>query len=165
MAAGQRVARWLSHTRFVPTPLYRLMLAAAMISSLLQLAYGAPAAVAETSRSELFDWAMVGVQLAAAITAVIGLYLVEGNTPTPWSDRPPTTEGPDIDPEKLHRSLTVELLGLIGLQTCVAIQLFSYFASAGRVPSALSVWMMAMFWAWSFFRDRDILRALRKLTR
>ncbi|AYP70006.1 hypothetical protein I5G62_gp20 [Mycobacterium phage CRB2] len=168
MAMRVRVGAWLAHTRFVPTPLYRLILVAACISSLLQLIYGAPASVSSVSRSEAFDWAFVALQLAAAITALVGLYLVEGESPPPWTTSGPAiyaADRPEIDPEKLHRSLTVELLGLIGLQTVMAVQLAASAFDVGRMPSALSTWMMTVFWVWSFFRDRDILRALGKLTK
>ncbi|URC18122.1 membrane protein [Mycobacterium phage Zenteno07] len=164
MVIRARVSAWLSHTRFVPTPLYRLVLVAATVSAVLQLVYGAPTTVSQTSDSLVFDWAFVGVQLVGAVLALTGLYLVEGETPPPWvSARDPRARA--IDPEKLHRSLTIELLGLIFLQTCMAVQIVSTIAYYGRPPAALSTWVVIVFWAWSFFRDRDILRALRKLTR
>ncbi|QGH75267.1 membrane protein [Mycobacterium phage Quesadilla] len=168
MASRLRVGRWLAHTRFVPTPLYRLILVAAVISSVLQLVFGAPVSVSAVARSESFSWAFVALQLAGAVLALIGLYLVEGESPPPW-----TTTGPDIaaaerakiNPEKLHRSLSIELLGLIFLQTVIAVQLAASAFDQGRIPSSLAIWVLAVFWGWSFFRDRDILRAMRKLTR
>ena len=168
MATTGRVGRWLAHTRFVPTPLYRLILVAATASSVLQLVYGAPAAVTAVVKSEAFSWAFVGLQLVGAILALIGLYLVEGETPPPWTTDGPTLyedHRPEIDPEKLHRSLTIELLGLIFLQTVIAVQLTASTFDAHRIPSSLALWMVAVFWVWSFFRDRDILRAMRKLTK
>ncbi|AGT12918.1 hypothetical protein KAYACHO_14 [Mycobacterium phage KayaCho] len=162
-----RVGRWLAHTRFVPTPLYRLVLIAAGISAVLQLINGAPASVTATADTGWFDWAFVGFQLIGAVCALWGLYLVEGDTPTPWAAWAATVTGevPEIDPEKLQRSLTLELVGLIALQTCMAIQIVSTVAYYGRVPSALWTWMGIVFWLWSFFRDRDIIRAIRRLTR
>lgn len=157
------VGRWLAHTRFVPTPLYRLILMAAVVSAVLQLGYGAPDSVSQTSQSSLFDWAFVGFQLVGAVSALCGLYLVEGELPAPWVVA--SGEHPAIDPSKLQRSLTLELFGLILLQTVMAVQIVASTAYAGRIPSALSTWMVMVFWAWSFFRDRDIIRALRRLTR
>ena len=152
----------MAHTRFVPTPLYRLVLMAATVSAMLQLVYGAPESVSVTSQASWFDWLFVGSQLVGALCALSGLYLVEGDNP--WLLR--VGEEPhELDPEKLQRSLTLELFGLIALQTCVAIQIVSTTAFYGRVPSGLATWMMIVFWVWSFFRDRDIIRAIRKLTR
>ena len=164
MALTARVGRWLAHTRFVPTPLYRLILIAGVISSGLQLIYGAPATVASVSDSVAFNWAFVAVQLVGAVLALTGLYLVGSETPLPWRLGDPWT-APDINPEKLHRSLSIELLGLIFLQTVIAVQLAASALDQGRIPSSLAIWALAVFWSWSFFRDRDILRALRKLTR
>ena len=163
MNLGNRIGRWLSHTRFVPTPLYRLVLIAAGISAILQLAFGAPESVTATAQACWFDWMFVVFQLIGAVCAITGLYLVEGENPVPWAVSP--AHPPDIDPERLHRSLTLELLGLIFLQTCMAIQIVSTINYNGRPPSALSTWIAIVFWAWSFFRDRDIIRALKKLTR
>ncbi|QHB37754.1 hypothetical protein I5G63_gp013 [Mycobacterium phage Imvubu] len=163
MAVTSRVGRWLAHTRFVPTPLYRLVLLAAGVSAVLQLVYGAPESVTATSQAGWFDWLFVGFQLVGAVCAIWGLYLVEGENAPPWVESPgdPHT----IDPEKLQRSLTLELFGLILLQTCMAIQIVATIAYNGRVPSALSTWVVIVFWLWSFFRDRDIIRAVRRLTR
>lgn len=163
MGIGNRISRWLSHTRFVPTPLYRLVLIAATISALLQLVYGAPESVSSTAQAGWFDWSFVAFQLVGALCALGGLYLVEGESPPPWSGTPEIPR--DINPERLHLSLSLELLGLIALQTCMAIQIVSTINYNGRVPSALATWIAIVFWLWSFFRDRDILRALRKLTR
>ena len=166
MVLRARVAGWLAHTRFVPTPLYRLILIAAVISSVLQLVYGAPVSVQNTSDASWFDWAFVIVQLVGAVLALTGLYLVEGETPPPWISVADVVRGrAEINPEKLHRSLSIELLGLIFLQTVIAVQLAASSFDQGRPPSSLAIWALAVFWAWSFFRDRDILRALRKLTK
>lgn len=159
MALTTRVGRWLAHTRFVPTPLYRLLLGAAVVSAVLQVLFGAPQSVTSTSQAGWFDWMFVVFQLIGAVCAIWGLYLVEGETP--WSL---TTVPHEIDPEKLQRSLTLELFGLILLQTCMAIQIVATIAYNGRIPSALSTWAVIVFWAWSFFRGRDIIRAIRKLT-
>lgn len=164
MDLSNRVGRWLSHTRFVPTPVYRLVLIAAGISAVLQLGYGAPISVTATSDTGWFDWTFVGFQLLGAVLALWGLYLVEGETPPPWVDGTDAAHR-EIDPERLQRSLTMELLGLIFLQTCMAIQIVATVAYNGRVPSALWTWMGIVFWLWSFFRDRDIIRAIRRLTR
>lgn len=163
MVVTRRVTRWLSHTRFVPTPIYRLILLAAGISASLQLVYGAPDSVTATSGSSLFDWLFVGFQLVGAVSAIWGLYLVEGENAPPWAESP--GDHHTMDPSKLQRSLTLELFGLILLQTVIAIQIVASSAYAGRIPSALATWMMIVFWLWSFFRDRDIIRALRRLTR
>ncbi|QHB37323.1 hypothetical protein I5G58_gp021 [Mycobacterium phage BirdsNest] len=166
MAVSRRVGSWLAHTRFVPTPLYRLILTAGVISSLLQFIYGAPVSVAAVSDSAAFNWAFVVVQFVGAVLALTGLYLVEGETPPPWVSVADVARGrAEINPEKLHRSLSIELLGLIFIQTVIAVQLAASTLDQGRIPSSLAIWALAVFWAWSFIRDRDILRALRKLTR
>jgi hypothetical protein len=169
MALGKVVGRWLSHTRFVPTPLYRLMLIAAMISGVLQLVYGAPAAVTDAAgNANWFDWTFVLIQLGAAVLTFWGLYLVEGENAPPWVSQTSPIMEPDprtLDPGKLHRSLTMELIGLFGLQTAMALQIVSQMISLGRVPSSMTVWMGIVFWTWAWFRVRDIVRAVRKLTR
>ena len=165
MAIRIRVGRWLSHTRFVPTPLYRLALVAAVISGLLQLVYGAPAAVSAQAQAGWFDWTFVGLQLVGAICALWGLYLVEGEQ-FPWAAASANPSAPhELDPEKLQRSLTLELFGLILLQTVMAIQIAATTFDYGRPPSSLALWIVIVFWVWSFFRDRDIIRAVRKLAR
>ena len=160
MAITSRVGRWLAHTRFVPTPLYRLLLGAAVVSAVLQVLFGAPQSVTSTSQAGWFDWMFVVFQLIGAVCALWGLYLVEGKTP--WTL---TTEPRDINPEALQRSLTLELFGLILLQTCGAIQIVASTAYADRIPSAMATWFLIIFWLWSFVRDRDIIRAIRRLTR
>lgn len=163
MTVSARVGRWLSHTRFVPTPLYRLMLIAAGISAGLQLIFGAPAAVTAQADATWFDWAFVGFQLAGAVAAIWGLYLVEGENAPPWAENPGDPH--EIDAGKLQRSLTLELFGLLMLQTVMAIQITASSFDLGRVPSSLALWMVIVFWSWAWFRVRDIVRALRRLTR
>jgi hypothetical protein len=158
----------VAHTRFVPTPLYRLMLIAAMISGGLQLMFGAPASVRDTSAGTWFDWTFVGIQLISAAFAVVGLYMVEGENAPPWVSQTSPVMEPDpddISPGKLHASLTLELMGLLGLQTSMAMQVTANAFQLGRIPSAMTIWMGIVFWFWAWFRVRDIVRAIRKLTR
>lgn len=143
--------RWLKHTRFVPTHLYRLLLLAALVSSVLQLVYGAPASVQSATGAAIWmDWMFVGLQLAGSVLALWGLYLVNDNA---------------AHATHLARSLLLELLGLIMLQTSIAVGLVAAVDYQGRVPSALATWLVFTFWVWSFLRDRDIWFAMRALNR
>ena len=161
MAVTRWVVRALAHTRFVTTPLYRLVLVAALFSALLQLVYGAPNSVVATSGGGWFEWVFVAFQIVGSTAALGGLYLVEGESP--WSINPSPPVVPD--PPRLQVSLTLELWGLICLQTVMAIQIAASTFYQGRVPSSLALWLVIVFWVWSLFRSRDIIRALRRLTR
>ena len=150
MAVTRWVVRALAHTRFVTTPLYRLVLVAALFSALLQLVYGAPNSVVATSGGGWFEWVFVAFQIV-------------GSTAALWSINPSPPVVPD--PPRLQVSLTLELWGLICLQTVMAIQIAASTFYQGRVPSSLALWLVIVFWVWSLFRSRDIIRALRRLTR
>lgn len=148
--AVHRVRRWLAHTRFVPTPVYRLMVVSWLISGLLQFVYGAPSSVVIQGPASWFDWAFVIAQLLSAVMLLGGLYLVEGNT---------------AHATRLHRSLGLEFLGIIGLQTVIAVQVVAATFNQGRIPSAGTTWMGIVFAVWLIWRERDILRVVRVLGR
>ena len=152
MDVASRVARWLAHTRFVPTPVYRLMVLSWLVGGLLSLIFGPPFNVASQLDAEpqWFMWAYVALQIAASALTLSGLYLVEENI---------------AQPEKLHRSLTMELVGIIFLETCIAIQVTATFFSQPSFPTSGLVWMGIVFGLWILARVRDILRAIRRLTR
>ena len=157
MGLPDRVRAFLAHTRFVPTPVYRLMVLAWAVSGLLQILYGAPSSVRQTA-PPWFDWAFVVAQLLSSTFVLVGLYYVEENLdPTITEDEALIYNG------RLRVSLTLELMGIIGLQTVVAVQMASVWFDYGRPPAAGTSWMAILFALYLCFRERDILTAQRKL--
>jgi hypothetical protein len=149
MAVRKRVLRFLTHTRFVPTPLYRLMVLAWGISGVLSLPFlmGPAESVREVNNSWL-DWALPVLQIGAAVTVLTGLYLVEGNT---------------HHASKLARSLTLELFGIIEIEVVIAWQIAAATIYQDRVPTSGPSWMAIVFGSWILFRVKDIVLATRKL--
>lgn len=145
----RRVLGALAHTRIVPTPLYRLMLLAWLVSGIVCLFYG-PSASIQSQGPAWFDWTFVGLQITGSALALVGLYSVENNTQ---------------HATRLHLSLNLELLGLILLQTVIALQITATTFDQGRPPVTGGTWMAAIFCVWSFIRARDILRAVSALSR
>lgn len=161
MRIRERVMRFLSHTRFVPTPVYRLMVLAWTISGVLQIIYGPPNTVQTTSATGETSWfnlIFVLCQLAASALVFIGLYFVKEN-----SKAFVTVDEADKYVARLRISLTLELIGIIGLQTVIAVQVASSAFYQSRIPSAGTTWMAIIFAAWCGFRQRDIILAQRKL--
>lgn len=147
---ARRVRRWLAHTRFVPTPVYRLMVLAWLISGVVQLVYGAPNSVRVVGPSTWFDWVFISFQLLGAVLTLTGLYLVESNSE---------------HATKMHRSLGMEFIGIVFLQTVVAINVVAIAYNEGRIPAAGTTWMGIIFATWLLWRERDILRVVRVLGR
>lgn len=160
MAVQRWVSRLLAHTRFVPTPVYRLMVLAWLSSGVLQLIYGAPASVRDTASAHWFDWAFVTCQLVAAALVFAGLYFIEENTTAEFV----TNAQAARYAQRLRISLTLELVGIIGLQTIIAVQVVSSTYYQGRLPTAGTTWMAIIFALWLGVRQRDILQAQRTLT-
>lgn len=161
MATFRRVRQFLAHTRFVPTRVYRLMVLAWLISGVLQLLYGAPVSVQDSSGSAAwFDWAFVGAQLLSAIFIIVGLYLVEEHTKDHvFVDEAEAKKYSD----RLNLSLTIELMGVIGIQTVIVVQAAATTFYYGRIPAAGTTWMALLFAVFLSFRARDIIKAQRKL--
>lgn len=153
--------RALAHTRFVPTRVYRLMVVAWLISGVLQLLYGAPESIQSTSGpAGWFDWAFVVAQLLSSIFILTGLYLVQEHTKDyVFVDE---REAKKYN-ERLTLSLTIELMGVIGIQTVIAVQVAASAFYQGRVPSAGVTWMAIMFAVFLSFRARDIVKSQRML--
>lgn len=160
MAVRKWVARLLAHTRFVPTPVYRLMVLAWMVSGVLQLLYGAPTSVRDTAAAGWFDWAFVLCQLVAAWLVFTGLYFIEENITLDFVSEAEARRYAD----RLKISLVLELVGIIGLQTIIAVQVAASAYYQGRVPSAGTTWMAIIFALWLGVRQRDIVRAQKVLS-
>lgn len=161
MATFRRVRQFLAHTRFVPTRVYRLMVLAWLISGVLQLLYGAPISVQDSSGEQnWFDWAFVGAQLLSALFILVGLYLVEEHV-DPFVDEAEAARYSD----RLNLSLTIELMGVIGIMTVIVVQTAATTFYYGRVPAAGTSWMAILFAVFLGFRVRDIVKAQRKLAR
>ena len=149
MAVIHVVRRFLGHTRFVPTPLYRLLVVGQVLAGVCQLTFGAPASVSDNS-PHYFDLAFCMMSFTAGALMLGGLYLVEANT---------------TDPIKLHRSFSMELLGLVLLQTVIAISVAGVLFQLGTPPTSGATWFQIMFWCWGWFRVHDLVRVIRLLGR
>lgn len=150
MGIIHRVRRLLAHTRRVPTQVYRLMVVAWAISGVIQFIYGPPNSVMSQSGEGWFDLLFVSCQLGSAVLVLVGLYLVEENTQ---------------HATRLHLSLTIELIGSIGIQTVIAVNVAAIIYNENRVPAAGTTWMSILFAVWLLFRQCGILRTQRRLTR
>lgn len=143
----------MAHTRFVPTQLYRLMVLSWGISGVVSLATRPADSVTTVANGvwlSWFDWFLPIAQIAAAVTVLTGLYLVQGST---------------HHARKLGRSLLLELIGIIELEMVIAWQTAASVIYQGRVPSAGTSWMAIIFGTWILVRVRDIVRAQRELGR
>lgn len=145
------VRRFLSHTRYVATPVYRLMVVAWLISAVLQLSTGkANVSIRDGGPGGAWDWIVLGFQIAGPVTCLVGLYLVAENS---------------HHASKLSRSLTLELIGIIELEMVIAWQIAGATINQGTIPTAGTSWMGIIFGVWMLFRMRAILRAQRELGR
>lgn len=147
MAVRRRVLRFLAHTRFVPTPLYRLMVLAWGVSGVIALV-GSPTDSIQSVAGPWFDIFMPALQVLACFTVLVGLYQVEGNT---------------HHATKLNRSLFWELIGIIELETVLAWQVAAATLYTSRLPSSGPTWMAIIFGVWILFRVKDIVLAMREL--
>lgn len=145
--------RGLRHTRWVPSgspPLYRLILVGVIISGLVQAITGkAPKAVSENSFS-WFDYVFTTSQLAAGIVCVVSLYMIDGAR---------------YSAKRLHLSLSLEMLGLIGLQTTTAVSVVANGYFNDGIPPGMGTWVTIMFWCWVWARMWEIRKTTRELTR
>lgn len=149
MALVRVVRRLLGHTRFVPTPLYRLLVIGQVLAGVSQLVFGPPASVSENSPAYFDPLFCIASFVAGALT-LSGLYLVEEST---------------TNARQLHRSFSLELVGLMLLQTVIAINVVGVIYQLGTPPTAGSTWFQIMFWLWGWFRVRDLLRVIKVLGR
>jgi hypothetical protein len=132
----------------VPTPLYRVLIIGAVFSGLMQVKYGPPVSISGTQTPGYFDTAFVVLQILAGLLNLIGLYLVEGNT---------------THARKLQASLTLELIGLIGMQTVISMNIVAVALYYDEPPSAMGTWFQVMFWLWAWTRMYAIIQAQRQL--
>jgi hypothetical protein len=138
----------LAHTRFVPTPLYRLLVVGQIFAGLSQLIFGAPASVTENS-PHYFNNVFIAFSLLGGVVTLVALYFIDGSTK---------------DAKKLHASLNLELLGLILIQTAITINVAGVFFTLGT-PTSSGTWFLIMFWGWAWFRMGAIVKATRELSR
>ena len=143
----------LKHTRLVASgspPLYRLMVVGAVISGIIQAANGqASIAVADNS-FPWFDYAFITIQLLAAVGVLLSLYMIDGTR---------------YDAAKLHRSLNIEFISLILLQTAIAVNVTAAGFFNDGIPPAQGTWFTIMFFLWALTRLWEIRRAIGDLTR
>ncbi len=126
------------------------MLVGAFISAVIQLSTGKTTISLEAAAPPQFIFVFVLIQLAASTLCLASLYMIDGNK---------------YHATRLHRSLTVELIGLIFLQTAIAINVTaSGFFNSGLPPSP-GTWFTIMFWLWSWTRVGEIRRATRELVK
>ena len=144
------VRRFLGHTRFVPTPLYRLLVLGQIIAGICQLTIGPPSGVSTAEPPHYFVIGFCVTSLVAGTLMLAGLYLVEEST---------------TDAEKLHRSFTLELVGLVLLQTVIAANTVGVIFDLGTPPTSGATWFQIMFWCWAWFRIRDLVRVIKVLGR
>lgn len=152
MARFQLLRRALSHTRVVETgsfPLYRVLVACSFISSITQ-AFDRKATISVTSITpDWGDWLFIGAQGAASIMVVTALYMIDANR---------------YHATKLNDSLNLEFIGLVILQTVIAINVVAVTFYYNRPPTGQGSWFQIGFSFWCFFRLWDIRKAIRKLT-
>lgn len=158
-ASGEAVKVWravkaaLSARRVVKSgspPLYWQLLVAAVISGVLQLIYGAPQSVSNTSGgASSVDYMFLGLQLLGSVVALGSLYMEEGST---------------RHAERLYWSLAFEAFGLIILTTAAVVYAVAVWYNNGRPPSSMGTWFIIMFGVWSIrTRLPQIWRALQEL--
>lgn len=113
-----------------------------------------PASIKENTAT-LFGYATIGALLFGGLACFVGLYMADENK---------------HHASRLNLSLTIELLGLIALQTATIINMAGVIANQlelgnGWAPPSPSSWYSLGFSLWMWFRIRDVLRAIRELTR
>ncbi|AKG94818.1 hypothetical protein SEA_COROFIN_19 [Mycobacterium phage Corofin] len=139
------------HTRYVYSgspPLYRLMMIGTVLSAVAQ-AFDRDATLSVASYLPTWaDWLFIGAQFVAGLMVWVSLYLVDEN-------REHAT--------RLNDSLYLELLGLIVMQTVIAVNVVAVAFYYGRQPTGQGSWLQIMLSVWIWTRIRDILRTLRKL--
>lgn len=138
----------LAHTRFVPTPLYRLLVVGQILAGVAQLAFGAPASVTANA-PHYFDYVFIAFSLLGGVITLVALYFIDGSTE---------------NAKKLHGSLNLEFLGLIFIQTAITLNVVGVFFTLGT-PTSGGTWFQIMFWGWAWFRMGAIIKATRALTR
>lgn len=147
------VRRAMGHTRLVPAgnpPLYRLILMALCISSVLQLIYGEPPVSVRSVAAAWYDYAFVLAQAFGSALCIIGLYMIDGNR---------------LHATRLYQSLGVEFTGLLIVQTCIIANTTAVWFYYDRPPTAPASWIALGFSLWAWFRMWDIRRTMKGLAR
>lgn len=139
-------------------PLYRILLVAAVLSGITQsIDQQASVGIAENS-ANWFSYTMIGVLLFGGLASLAGLYMADENK---------------HHASRLNLSLTVELLGVIALQTATIVNMAGVIASRlaepdsgfwSWAPPSPSSWYSLAFSLWMWFRLKDILLGIRALT-
>ncbi|WP_263999399.1 hypothetical protein [Mycobacterium yunnanensis] len=141
----------LSHTRVVESgsfPLYRVLLACSFISSVTQ-AFDRQATVSVTSITpDWGDWLFIVCQGGASVAILVALYMIDANKD---------------HATRLHDSLSLEFIGLVILQTIIAINVIAVCFYYHRPPTGQGTWFQIGFSFWCSFRLWDIRKAIRTL--
>lgn len=130
-------------------PLYRMILTGCLVSGFLQIIYGVPSSIGENS-PEWFDICIVLAQIISAGTVRLSLHMEDGSS---------------LCPARLHRSLSVEAVGLIFLQTVLAVTFVAVIIQNGGPFKATVTWIAFEFWLWVWTRLFGIRKAMRELER
>lgn len=136
-------------------PLYRILLVSAICAGVTQSFNRMPPIAVRENSNTLFGYATIGTLLFGGLACLIGIYMSDENK---------------RHARRLNLSLNIELLGLIALQTATIINMAGVIANqleqgAGWAPPSPSSWYSLGFSLWMWFRIRDVLRAIRELTR
>ena len=126
------------------------MVLGAIFSGSIQMLNGQASTAVTENSFPWFDYAFFTIQSLAAIGVLLSLYMIDGTR---------------YDAKKLHRSLNIEFISLIFLQTAIAVNVTAAGFFNDGIPPGQGTWFTIMFFLWALTRLKEIRRAIGELTR
>ena len=122
-------------------PLYRLDLFCGMIASILQVSYGAPASVINTT-SPMFDWIFICIQLFGSLVILYALYQKRFG---------------------IRDSLKLEQIGCLALLASTASYTTAVIVNNAGPPTAHATWLSISFSLYLAYRVVEIRKLIKRL--